>query len=360
MRPADQTFTTKTQAERWLTRTDAAIMSDDWIDPADGAIPFSEYAAAWIEERPNLRPATIEVYRYVFRRHLLPTLGSLAISDIKDPQVRRWRKNLLDSGSSQATAAKAYRLLKAIMSTAADDGLIRRNPCRIRGAGQDRSPERPVLDVAQVFKLADQVGSRYRALVLVAVFGSLRWGELAALRRNDVNLTARTISVHRSLTELVGGGIAFGPPKSDAGNRIVAVPDVILTELTWHLSRYTGPESDALVFTSPAGLPLRHGNFRRRIWLPALTSAGLPGIHFHDLRHTGNTFVAGAGANLRELMDRMGHSSTRAALIYLHASDDRQHIVADTVSEMARAALRKPTNGQACGTDVARNGEDVG
>jgi hypothetical protein len=61
--------------------------------------------------------------------------------------VRRWRKNLLASGGSTATAAKAYRLLKAIMNTAADDRLIRRNPCRIKGAAQDRSPEWPVLSL---------------------------------------------------------------------------------------------------------------------------------------------------------------------------------------------------------------------
>jgi integrase len=211
MRPADQTFTTKAQAERWLTRTAAAILTDDWIDPADGAIPFGEYAAAWIEERPNLRPATVEVYRYVFGRHLRPALAAISPSDIKDAQVRRWRKSLLDSGASQATAAKAYRLLNAIMRTAVDDGLIRRNPCRIRGAGQDRSPERPILGVTEVFRLADQVGPRYRALVLVAVFGSLRWGELAALRRDDFDLSARTVKIQRSLTELAGGGIAFGP-----------------------------------------------------------------------------------------------------------------------------------------------------
>ena len=60
---------------------------------------------------------------------------------------------------------------------------------------------------------------------MVAVLVSLRWGELAALRRKDISLTARTISVHRSLTELAGGGIAFGPPKSDAGKRIVAITE---------------------------------------------------------------------------------------------------------------------------------------
>lgn len=86
------------------------------------------------------------------------------------------------------TVAKAYRLLRAILNTAVEDGLIRRNPCRIKGAGIERSPDRPVLTVTQVYALADAIGPRYRVLVLLATFASLRWGELAALRRYDVDL----------------------------------------------------------------------------------------------------------------------------------------------------------------------------
>jgi hypothetical protein len=86
---------------------------------------------------------------------------------------------------------------------------------------------------------------------------------------------------------------------------------------------------------------MRHSNFCRRVWIPVLKSAGLPGVHFHDLRHTGNTLSADAGANLRELMERMGHSSTRAALVYPHSTSERQHAIADVVGKQAKAALRK-------------------
>jgi hypothetical protein len=90
-------------------------------------------------------------------------------------------------------------------------------------------------------------------------------------------------------------------------------------------------DGNGLLFTSPGGSPLRHTNFRIRVWLPALRAAGLPTIHFHDLRHTGNMFAADAGAGLRELMDRMGHSTTRAALTYLHGSDERQRAIAEAL-----------------------------
>lgn len=141
MRPADRTFATKTEAERWLTRTEAEIIEDGWVDPDAGRVPFGEYASDWIEERPGLRPKTVQLYRFLLGRYLVPAFGRVAVADIREAQVRRWRKNLLDTGVTAVTAAKAYRLLRAVMNTAADDGLIRRNPCRLRGAGQERSPE---------------------------------------------------------------------------------------------------------------------------------------------------------------------------------------------------------------------------
>jgi integrase len=101
----------------------------------------------------------------------------------------------------------------------------------------------------------------------------------------------------------------------------VPFPDLLKAELSEHLERFDLADDEALVFTSPLGTPLPHSNFCRRAWMPAVAKVGLPGIHFHDLRHAGNTLTStDAGASLRELMDRMGHSSTLAALIYLHSS----------------------------------------
>jgi Phage integrase SAM-like domain len=100
------------------------------------------------------RATARQANRFLLGRYLVPSFGRVAVADIKEAQVRRWRKNLLDAGVTPGTAAKAYRLLRAVMNTAADDGLIRRNPCRLKGAGQERSPERPVLTLRQVLALA--------------------------------------------------------------------------------------------------------------------------------------------------------------------------------------------------------------
>jgi integrase len=197
-----------------------------------------------------------------------------------------------------------------------------------------------LLTVRQVYALADAVGSRYRALVLLATFTSLRWAELAALTPLDIDIDACTVRVARQINYPPGGGHSFGPPKSRAGRRVVPFPDLIVPDLREHLDGLD--QAAALIFTSPDGQPLRHSNFYRRVWTPALTSTSLVGTHFHDLRHTGNVFAANAGANARELMERMGHDSTRAALIYLHSSAERQRALASEMGKNARAALGKP------------------
>ena len=75
--------------------------------------------------------------------------------------VRKWRADLLAKGVSVSMAAKAYRLLRAVLTTAVEeDKILPRNPCRVRGAGEEHAPERPVLTVDQVFDLAELVGRR--------------------------------------------------------------------------------------------------------------------------------------------------------------------------------------------------------
>jgi integrase len=350
-RPAPQTFATKTDANVWLTMTEAEIRRGDWINPDAGTVLLTAFAATWIAERPAIRPSTVRLYDYLLRTHIAPHFAATTLDKITLARVRTWRKALLDSGVSELLAAKAYRLLRAVLNTAVDDGLIRANPCRVKGAAKETSPERPVLTVAQVYAVAKAIGDDYAALVLLATFASLRWAELAALTKEDIDTDACTVRVTRQIEYPRGGGHTFGPPKSRAGRRVVSFPDLIAPELRKHLDALESPT--ALAFTSPEGQPLRHSNFYRRDWMPALKAVGLSGVHLHDLRHTGNQFSADAGANIRELMVRMGHDSTRAALIYLHSSAERQRAIADRVGKNAKAALGQDTP-KRTGTQRAR------
>ena len=343
LRSAPHTFAGKADASKWLALTEAELLNGGWTDPEAGRVPFLAFAAAWIDERPGLRPKTIQLYRYLLRAHLREAFGSATVAGITEPGVRRWRADMLSVGVTPVTVAKAYRLLKSILATAVDDGLIRRNPCRVKGASVEKSPERPLLTIGQVYALADAVDRHYRVLILLACFCGLRWGELAGLQRADIDCDHRTVRVARQLCEVPGRPLFLAPPKSDAGKRIVSMPSMIVADVSLHLDTFTRSEPDALVFTSPRGMPLRHPNFRRGVWYPALAATGLD-VHLHDLRHTGNQLTADAGANLRELMECMGHSSSRAALIYLHSTSDRQHQLADNVAARVQSELSKPEN----------------
>lgn len=337
MRSAPKTFVRRRDAEVWLQQVEVDMFRGEWSDPNAGSLLFEEYAAKWVAERPNLRPRTITLYETVLRRHLLPTFGNVPVSGITYAKVREWRQARLDSGLGPVTVAKTYRLLQAIMNTAVEDGLVRRNPCRIKGAGVERSPERPVASIGQVYAIADAIQPRYRALVLLATFASLRWGELIALRRTDIDLDALTVNVDKAFTEDRGTFI-LGPPKSDAGKRVVPIPEVIVPDLDSHLRWFAERGKNGRVFIGAKGATPRRTNFQK-YWRHAITEVKVdPSLHLHDLRHTGNTLSAQTGATLRELMHRAGHSSSQAALGYLHAVEERNRAIAEGLSDLVKRA----------------------
>jgi integrase len=266
----------------------------------------------------------------------MPTLEKIALGDLTPTEVRSWHARLHHAGRpSPNTVAKAYRLLKTILETAVVDGVLPRNPCLIKGASVERSAERTPATVDEIYALADAIDDHYRALILLASFTGLRWGELIALIQKRFDLDAGTVRVVEQYVELKDGSRVLGPPKSEAGVRTVAIPPHIIGDIRSHIVRYAQPGPEGLVFPSPDGHPLRRSNFYRRIYQPAARAAGLPaGFRFHDLRHTGNTLAASTGASTRELMSRLGHASPRAALIYQHATASRDHLIAQSISEM--------------------------
>jgi len=141
--------------------------------------------------------------------------------------------------------------------------LIKRNPCRLRGADKDDSPERPVLTITEVFALVEAMPARYRAMVLLATFTSLRFGELASLRRRDVDCDSGSVTVRQGQVELSDGTLIMKDPKSAAGKRVVAIPDVIIPELRRHVEWFAERDPDGLVFVGPMGGRLRRSNFRK-------------------------------------------------------------------------------------------------
>jgi hypothetical protein len=146
--------------------------------------------------------------------------------------------------------------------------------------------------------------------------------------------------VHDFQLERSTGQIVLGPPKSRAGRRVVGIPSVILLDVREHLAVFTGPAPGALVFPGPKGGPLRRGNFNGQAnWPQAVAAIGASGLHFHDLRHTGNAWAATSGAGLRDLMARMGHDSERVAIIYQHQARGADRVITRAIDAHADAEL---------------------
>lgn len=345
---ASDTFRTQRQADAHLAQIRADLGRKSWVDPLAGRVVLENYARRWLAERPSLRPRTRELYEGELRLHILPTLGSMELADLSTSRIRSWHAGLLNAGRpGPTTVAKCYRLLRTILGTAVEDGLLAKNPCVIKGAGVERHPERPVATVEEVFGMADAIDPRFRAMVLVAAFTGLRLGELLALTRRSLDLEDGTITVVAQLQELAKGGHYRGLPKSEAGRRTVALPDVLLPTLASHLDAWVGNKPDALIFGGKDGMPLRRATFYKA-WHKAVAQVDLPDFRFHDLRHTGNTLSAATGASTKELMARMGHSSARAALIYQHATKQRDAAIArglsDTITRLVPSLTSKATD----------------
>jgi integrase len=192
----------------------------------------------------------------------------------------------------------------------------------VRSLRPDEIPTRE-----DVERLADAVGKRYRALVLLLAYGGLRIGEAVGLRVDRIDWKGRRITVDQAGTE-VGGKLVFGQPKTRASVRTFTAPRFLVDELRAHADRY--PSDSGLVFTGPNGAPVRPSNFRRRVFDPAAKAVGLDGLHLHDLRHTAASSLAAMGASATEIAARLGHSNAATtARVYLHLLAARDEKLAD-------------------------------
>lgn len=280
-------------------------------------------------------PTTDELYRRLLRLHILPTFERLDLDEITPPGVRTWRAERLKA-TGATTTAKSYRLLKAILQTATADELIRRNPCRIKGAGIEKPKERPTATVEQVDALADAMGPRWRLMVYFGAYGPMRPEEQAALRRPDVTLEPLAAQVTEAAPELCSGRRVEGDTKSAAGKRTIYLPAFLYIEVKRHLDWFAEKDPNGLLFVGEKGAPFRRSTFGRK-WRRARAQVGLPDdFRFYDLRHTGHTLSTQSGATLKDTMVRAGQSSEKAAMIYQHSDGERQQEVAAGIDEKVR------------------------
>lgn len=419
-RPAPITFTSRTEAEDWITTHRAGHLLGQWRSPEVGAFELADYLRDYLASRVDLAPSTRAAYddltkRFicadlthptgrpislarVHLRDLTPLLirdwHAAALSDAQKRSIARveasdrhraararhaarvwamesgypvkrtgrlspdllaaWKASEAPSAATldlpptepprnagQVQTARAYALLRSVLATAHRDGLITANPCTLRGAGSGKAAERPHATPEEVARLASRMPPRYAAAVWVAAWSGLRAGELFGLTRAHVDTDAGTVRVERALVEVAGLPLMFGLPKTTASLRTVHLPGPIADLLREHMATFTSTGPDALVFAREDRRPLSRPE-RTKLFRTACAAEGLHRLHWHDLRHTGATMAARAGASLRELQARLGHSTVAAAMTYQHATAERDRELADRMAEHIAPALAAP------------------
>lgn len=335
---APRTFDTKGDAEAWLAGERALISSGSWTPPkfrrlSDGAcVSFEAYARTWLRDR-RLKPRTREGYEHLLRRYLVPQFGDVPLDKITPALVRAWWGELEER--TPTVNARAYSLLKAILNTAVADEEVVSNPCRIRSASSvARAREIRPATVEELEVIVQAMPENRHAAVLFCSWCAMRIGEVLELRRKDVDLSRGVVQVARSVA-WVSGRPVVGSPKSAAGRRTVTIPPHVVPVLERHLDEFVSKGRESLLFPAKDGHShlqptVFHGAFRK-----ARAEAGREDLRVHDLRHTGATLAAMAGATLAELQQRLGHSSVGAALRYQHAAQGRDAAIAEALSRLA-------------------------
>ena len=284
---------------------------------------------SWLATR-QLKATTRDHYAQLLRDHILPTFGTFPVGNISPAEIRQW---VADLKTGPTARAHAYGLLRTILATAVADDLIASNPCRVRGAGQAKRAGRTRLaSLSELETITAALPPRYRLMVLLASWCGLRFGELAELRRSDIDVKNEIVHVRRGVIRIKGGRLV-GDPKSEAGKRDVAIPPHLMPVVKQHLREHVAAEQKALLFPATGGGHMAPASLYR-VYYPAREAAGRPDLRFHDLRHTGATLAATTGATLKELMSRLGHSTPAAAMRYQHAAADRDKVIAAALSKL--------------------------
>jgi integrase len=344
-------FLTIKDARGWLSIVQADIIKKAWTPPEAldetprKVLTFREYADDWLEHRQvkgrPLKDRTREHYQALLDDHIFPTFGALPLASINGDDVRDWYQSL--DATRPTLRAHCYGLLRTILGTAAGTtpAKISANPCNIEGAGSIKRVHTPrPASVYEIQALAWEMPRQYRAMVLLAAWCALRFGELTELRRLDVVLSAPdaepegVVRIERAVVR-TEDGFKVTDPKSDAGTRDVSVPPHLVPVLRAHLDQFA-PESNDLLFPADHGGHLAPATLYRRFYT-ARERVGRPDLRWHDLRHTGADLAAVTGATLADLMGRLGHSTPAAAMRYQHASQARDKQLAALLSKLAES-----------------------
>jgi integrase len=186
----------------------------------------------------------------------------------------------------------------------------------------------------ELHTIVTELPDRYKLMALLAAWCAMRFGELAELRRGDIDVKNGVIRIRRAVARADGQAIV-STPKSDAGTRDVAIPPHLMPIVKEHLRTQISGGRDGLLFPAADGTSHLATSTLYKAFYRARATAGRPDLRWHDLRHSGAVLAASTGATLAELMGRLGHSTPGAALRYQHAAEGRDMAIARALSALA-------------------------
>lgn len=368
-------------AERVASDLRARLQLGDLAVFADDEHPaLSAYAATWLDSyAPHLKPRTVELYRYLLKKHLEPALGALPLKEITRERARTLFAAKIAAGLSRASVLQVLGLLRAILNHAIEDGWITSNPAVRLGRfyrGTTEAEAAPKVEpftageLAHLIATCDAETPAWSAFLRTAAWTGLRQGEVLGLQWGDVDLAGGFLHVRRTIAYRKGQLLA-GSPKSGKARKVdLAAPlaDVLN-------ARRLVAEADALVadreiipwlFTNAAGQPHDAMNVLHRWWGPLLEAAGVGHRRFHDLRHTFASLLIGAGESLAYVRDQLGHSSIKVTVdLYGHlvpganrGAVDR--LAASTAPTRTPAAPERSRDGEEYEVSAEENGAGGG
>ena len=331
------TFLSRMDAETWLSGQARKVTSGDWTPPTEAVregVRFEDLARASLAER-RLRPGTAALYRKLLRLEILPVFGSHRVRDISSVEVTDWYHAMSNRPTQQANA---YGLLKSLLKDAVEEGIIERNPCRVKGGGNKQAVhEIKVLSPAQLARYLEAVPAARRVPLLLAGWCGLRSGEVRGLRVQDLDLKTGVVHVRQAVVRIVGQ-LIIQPPKTAAGVRDVAIPPHLLPSLRTWMGAQPRRDPEALLFPASDGVTPLNDSVLRVAHYKGRAAVKMPKLTIHDLRHTSATMAAQQGATIAELQARIGHTTPNMALRYQHVAAHRDRSLAKRISEMATEA----------------------
>jgi integrase len=340
---------TKKEAQAELIRLLSAVNDGTAVDPSK--VTVAEYIHGWLEGARGLSGKTLERYRELAARQIIPHLGTIPLQKLRPAQIQGWHAMLLRAGGaggrplSARTVAHCHRLLHTALARALNGELVSRNVATIVRPPTVTAHEAQILTAPQITEVFARLeGRALLPIVTVALGTGMRRGELCGLRWGSLDLDAGAIRVEKSMEE-TRAGLREKSPKSRYGRRTIAVSASVVDALRAHRLRRTELrlamgagriEPDDLVFTMPDGRALSPDNLSRD-WRRTVLALKLPRVPFHALRHSHASALIAAGVDVLTISRRLGHATPAFTLtVYGHLFGDTDRAAAQAIETALR------------------------